>query len=214
MRNDDSYDDTPPSEVRLAWNRHVSADDTLLERLITRHRERQRRYHRIEHVESVVRLVAELALTEPVTDIDAVIAAALYHDAIYEPMHPANERASARLARRDLASLGWSDARCQAVGAMVEATKTHLDAVDTDTAVLFDADLAILAADPTDYSAYVSRVRDEYGHLDDAEWAAGRATAMQAFVDRSKIFSTATGRDRWEQQARRNINAELTTLRG
>lgn len=212
MNHDDGHDHTPPSDVRLAWIRHVSTDDTLLERLITRHRERQRRYHRIEHVESVVRSVAELAQTEAVTDLGAIVAAALYHDAIYEPTHPANERASARLARRDLASLGWSAARCETVATMVEGTTTHLDPADTDTAVLFDADLAILGAHPDRYTSYVSQVRDEYGHLHDTEWAAGRARVLQSFLDRDAIYATATGRGRWEQAARRNLNAELAML--
>ena len=209
----DDIHDTPPSELRLAWQRHIGHDDGLLDRLITRHRERQRRYHRIEHVESVVRHVVELCATEHVTDVDAVVAAAMYHDAIYEPQHPANERASARLARRDLARLGWSDERCAHVGTMIEGTATHLEPPSTDAAVLFDADLAILGADAGDYSSYVARVRDEYSHLDDTEWVEGRIAVMTAFVERDPIYATATGRERWEAAARRNITDELETLR-
>ena len=208
----DDVDDTPPSELRLAWNQHVSSDDELLDRLITRYRERQRRYHRIEHVERVVRLALELAETEEVSDLDAVVAAAMYHDAIYEPTHPANERASARLARRDLAKLDWSSARCDLVGTMIEGTATHSDPSTVDEAVLFDADLAILGADGSDYVHYVGRVRDEYSHLDDAEWTDGRITVMRSFLDREAIYATATGNDRWEAAARRNITGELETL--
>lgn len=212
MSTEDDFNDTPPSELRLAWHRHVDSDDELLDRLITRHRERQRRYHRIEHVERVVRLVLELADTEQVTDLDAVVAAAMYHDAVYEPTHPANERASARVARRDLTKLGWSAERCDSVGTMIEGTAAHSDPATVDAAVLFDADLAILGADEPAYTAYVGRVRDEYGHLDDTEWTEGRIAVMQSFLDRKAIYATATGADRWETAARRNITAELQTL--
>ncbi len=201
------------SELEVAWRAHVAADTDLLTKLITRHRERQRRYHTVAHVEAVVRHVAELAEAEPVDDLGAVVAAALYHDAIYEPQHPANERASARLARRDLDQLGWPPARVVHVAAMIEATRDHTDPPDRDTAVLFDADLAILGAAPQAYAEYAQRVRAEYSHVDDEHWSAGRAAVLQFLLDRAAIYSTPTGRQRWEAAARENITAELAALR-
>ncbi len=202
-------DDHVPGIAEIAWTTHVSSETALFERLVSRHRERQRRYHRIQHVEAVLDHVAALATTEPVDDLGAVVAAALYHDAIYESQHPANERASARLARRDLAELGWEADRIDRVGLLIEGTKTHLDPPDTDAAVLFDADLAILGADPAAYGVYVGKVRDEYGHLDDAEWAVGRTAVLEGFLERPQIYATAGGRERWEAAARTNITAEL-----
>lgn len=200
--------------AELAWVAHVSPDIELFDRLVSRHRERQRRYHRIGHVEAVLGHVDELAEHESLNDLGAVVAATLYHDAIYESQHPANERASARLARRDLTTLGWNESRVAQVGAMIEGTATHLDPADVDTAVLFDADLAILGADVETYRAYVTAVRDEYGHFDNAEWMSGRSAVLTSFLDRPSIYATATGRGRWEGAARDNITAELTELTG
>lgn len=73
----------------------MCADTELLDRLLARHRERHRRYHGVAHVAWVVRHIDELASDELVRDHGAVIAAAFYHDAVYEPAHRANERASA-----------------------------------------------------------------------------------------------------------------------
>ncbi len=201
-----------PGIAELAWRAHVSDDIDLFDRLVTRHRERQRRYHRIGHVEAVLGHVESLAEQEPLDDHSAVVAATLYHDAIYESQHPANERASARLARRDLTALGWEEARVERVGTMVEGTRTHLDPPDTDTAVLFDADLAILGADAATYLAYVTAVRDEYSHLDTAEWRAGRIAVLTGFLERPSLYATASGRERWETLARANITSELDDL--
>ncbi len=198
--------------AELAWVAHVSPDIELFDRLVSRHRERQRRYHRIGHVEAVLGHVEALAEHEPLDDVGAVVAAALFHDAIYESQHPANEKASARLARRDLAVLGWDESRIARVSGMIEGTATHLDPADIDTAVLFDADLAILGADTETYRAYTSAIRDEYAHFDDAEWAAGRSVALTGFLERPSIYATATGRGRWEEAARSNITTELTEL--
>jgi len=204
---------TPEPELELAWQRHISVEQRLLDGLLARHREKQRRYHTATHVAWVVRHVEELAAVEPVDHLDEVVAAAFYHDAVYEPTHPANERASARLARRDLAALGWSDERVDRVAAMIEAT-AHAGSSEPsgDTAILLDADLAVLGADPTAYSAYVAGVRAEYRHVDDEQWRSGRSAILGGFLDRPAIYSTSAARDRWESRARANIADELAAL--
>ena len=196
----------------MAWQHHISTDRDLLERLLARHREKQRKYHTATHVASVVRGVLELAQVEEVDDLGAIVAAAFYHDAVYEPVSPANERASARLARRDLAQLGWDAGRADAVGAMIEGTQHHVDPADTDTAVLFDADLSILGADPAGYGEYSRQIRSEYHHLVDDEWRQGRSDVLRSFVERSSIYATESGRNEWEERARANIAAELALL--
>jgi predicted metal-dependent HD superfamily phosphohydrolase len=199
-------------ELLTAWQRHVSSDTGPLDGLLARHREKHRRYHGVDHVVWVLRHVDELVAEESVDDPAAIAAAAFYHDAVYEPAYPANERASARLARRDLDELGWHGDRIDRVSDMIEATSTHDAPHDVDTAVLIDADLAVLAADPAAYQDYVEGVRSEYRNLDDAEWADGRSDVLQRFLDRAAIFTTGTGQAKWEARARANIAAELASL--
>ena len=155
-------------ELRAAWSRCVEDSHdawVLFDSLISRHREAHRHYHGVRHVTWVVRHVEELAAAEPVGDIAAVVVAAFFHDAVYDPRATDNEAASARLADRELAVLGWDDVRRERVAAMVEATAMHdvptetaiETAIATDTAVLLDADLAVLGSDPASYQAYVRR---------------------------------------------------------
>jgi predicted metal-dependent HD superfamily phosphohydrolase len=216
-------------ELRTAWQAHVCGDTELFDRLLARHRERHRRYHGVAHVAWVVRHIDELASDEPVRDHGAVVAAAFYHDAVYEPAHRANERASARLARRDLTAVGtgttpstersgvpsagnWPGLRIEVVAAMIEATADHRDPPDIDTSVLFDADLAVLGADVAGYDAYVTGVRAEYRHVAEPDWQTGRATVLRGFLARPAIYATDAGRERWEARARANLTAELATL--
>ncbi|MGE5211064.1 MAG: hypothetical protein ACM3MM_07345 [Acidobacteriota bacterium] len=202
-------------ELEVAWQRHVTSDRTFLDRLLARHREKHRRYHTAAHVAWVIRHVDELATVEPIEHLDEVIAAAFYHDAVYEPAYPANERASARLARRDLTAIGWDADAVERVASMIEATEhgaTDAGGVTGDTAVLLDADLATLGADPAGYSTYVTGVRAEYRHVTDDEWRTGRAAVLEGFLQRPTIYSTPTARDRWETRARANLTAELASL--
>jgi predicted metal-dependent HD superfamily phosphohydrolase len=169
----------------------------------------------------VIRHIEELAAMEPLEHLGEVIAAAFYHDAVFEPTYPANERASARLARRDLATIGWDASAIDRVAAMIEATEhgaTDASALDTaeplptDTAVLLDADLAVLGADPAGYATYAAGVRSEYRHLDDEEWRVGRSAVLEGFLRRPAIYLTDTATGLWERRARANLTAELAEL--
>ena len=212
-------------ELRAAWSR--CAGDTrdaraLFDSMLSRHREPHRHYHGVRHVTWVVRHVEELAASEPVDDVGAVVVAAFFHDAIYDPRASDNESASARLADRELATLGWDEPRRQRVVTMVEATATHAvpDApgidpgIEMDTAVLLDADLAVLGSEPASYQAYVAGVRSEYAHVSADDWHIGRTQVLQSFLDRPALYATATGRARWEARARANLAAEVASLGG
>jgi predicted metal-dependent HD superfamily phosphohydrolase len=208
----ESDDDSSTSRLVELWHRHVGDDVAPLHGVLDRHREEHRRYHDVDHVDHVVRVVAELGGLDPVDDLGSVIAAAFYHDVIYEPGSPTNERASARLAVDDLRVLGWTPGRAAHVGRMIEATTDHRGAPDSDHALLFDADLSTLGARPTDYANYVRDVRAEYRHVDDDAWRIGRRRVLRSFLDRRWIYSTPTGRHRWEEPARANLSAELASL--
>ena len=210
-------------ELRTVWRDVVGVDATSVERfeaLAGRHREPHRRYHTLRHVAWVVRHVDALRAHEPVVDAGAVLVAACYHDAVYDPTASDNEAASGRLARRDLTELGWPDERVDRVVAMIEATAHHghdpadLDDLAVDTAVLLDADLAVLAAPPSAYQAYATGVRAEYGHVDDASWRTGRRAVLDAMLARRALYVTPTGARWWEARARANVGAEVAALRG
>lgn len=209
--------------LRVAWGEHVGdgpASMAALDDVVGRHRQPQRRYHGVRHVTWVVRHVNELVAEVDVTDVAAVVAAAFFHDAVYDPMATDNEEQSARLARRVLGDLGWPLTRTARVATMVRATADHTahraagepTRAALDTAVLLDADLAVLGSEPSAYQAYVTGVRAEYGHLDDAAWRAGRAAVLDRLLAADPLFATAAGRRRWAARARVNLAAERAQL--
>lgn len=205
-------------ELRDTW-RHVSGGGRTdpLERLLGRYREPHRRYHTTEHVVWVVRHVNQIASTDidgnVPDDLPAVLLAALYHDAVYDPTatKAGNEIASAALAGACAASFGWSDERSSHVERLVFATADH-SVFDVDSAVLIDADLAVLGGEPGVYAAYVRGVRDEYAHVPNDTWRSGRAAVLEGFLQRDAIFTTPFMHAQREARARANLTAELTTL--
>jgi predicted metal-dependent HD superfamily phosphohydrolase len=210
-------------ELRVAWQQHVAIDMHEFEAVLARHREPHRRYHGERHVRWVVRHAQHLASSTAVTqrsrriDLGAVIAAAFYHDAVYDPKASGNEAASARLASEVLVRCGWEAQRVTAVAEMIEATASHSQANagedgDLSTAVLLAADLAVLAADPPGYNAYVEGVRFEYAHVGESDWVSGRSAVLRGFIQRTHIFPAVLELREWEARARANIAAELAAL--
>jgi len=209
----------PESEIRSTW-RHVAGvhHDRYVDALLIRYAEPHRRYHTATHIMLVVRHIHDVCRATGSDASPEVLAAALYHDAIYDPKVDDNEARSADIAAQQLTDVGWPAVRCDAVAAMILATAGHLapgrpDVDDVDTTLLLDADLAILGADPGAYQAYANGVRAEYAHVDDAAWTAGRTLVLHRFLDRDRLFASEYMHDTYEHRARANIEAELAALR-
>jgi predicted metal-dependent HD superfamily phosphohydrolase len=203
---------SPEIELRRTWRQVAGPHhDHVVDALLQRHHEPHRHYHTITHVMWVCRHVVELASNHPVPDIQAVLAAALFHDAVYQPTSSTNEADSAALAIRHLRDMQWVDERVQVVGALIMATADHRPG-DIGQQVLLDADLAILGAPAGQYQAYATGVRAEYAHVSDQAWQAGRSRVLRQFLDRPNIYCTTTMRQARQHRARANLSAELASL--
>jgi predicted metal-dependent HD superfamily phosphohydrolase len=199
-------------DLLVRW-RGLVDDEAAGRELLARWSEPHRRYHDIDHLRAVLRAIDELA--RHASDADAVRLAAWFHDAVYRGRPGRDERESAELAASILPSLGVEAARVTEVIRLVELTATHQPApADANGAVLCDADLAVLGGDPDAYAAYAAAVRAEYEHVPDGEFRTGRIAVLERFASRDPLFHTSTARNRWEPIARRNIDTELSLLRG
>jgi predicted metal-dependent HD superfamily phosphohydrolase len=172
--------------------------------------EPHRRYHDLAHLAAVLGLVDQLAASA--ADPAAVRLAAWYHDVAYDPRRSDNEEVSA--ARAGIGLLGLvDDARRAEVERLVLLTAGHDPAPDdANGAVLCDADLAVLASPAPAYVGYASAVREEYGHLSDAEFTAGRIAVLEHLLALPTLFRTPEARS-WTEPARANLAAELSLLR-
>ena len=173
--------------------------------------EPHRRYHDLAHLAAVLGVVD--ALARHAADADAVRLAAWYHDVVYDPHRADNEQVSAARARAGLRGL-VPEARLAEVERLVLLTARHdPQPGDTDGAVLCDADLAVLAAPPAAYAVYASAVRQEFSHLDDATFTAGRTAVLEQLVGLPALYRVPEVAAEWEARARANLSAELALLR-
>ncbi|WP_421111178.1 hypothetical protein [Streptomyces sp. NEAU-S77] len=181
--------------------------------LLSRWAEPQRRYHTTDHLIAVLDRVDELLEHTEAPDPDAVRLAAWFHDAVYLPDRSTNEERSARLAERALPEAGVPEARVAETARLVRLTTDHDPAEgDTNGEVLCDADLAVLAGSPEDYSAYAAAVREEYAFVPDDTFREGRANVLRHLLGLPCLFRTPIGHERWEPAARHNMTTELELL--
>ena len=188
------------------------------EQLLERWAAPGRKFHNLRHLVDVLARVDELV--EETHEPDLVRLAAWYHGAIFDSADQAayahrggeDELASADLAYADLVALGVPTGRARRVHDLVMALVRHApDPADFDCAVLCDADLAMLAAEPQRYKAYLHDVRAEYSHLPVEDYVRARVRILRKLLGRPSLFVSPLGAA-WEEPARQNVSAELQRL--
>ena len=193
----------PPGQIREA-----------AESLIARWSSPGRRYHNLRHLIDVLAHVDELA--EETHEPDLVRLAAWYHGAKFDAAEAAayankggeDEAGSARLALEELVALGVPERAARRVHELVNAlAHHHAEPGDFDGAVLCDADLAMLAAEPQRYKAYLQDIRAEYAHLPVEDYLRARVAIIGRLLDRPRLFTSPLGAV-WEEPARQNLAAE------
>lgn len=145
-------------------------------------------------------------------NLNAVEMALWFHDVVYEPRAKNNEEKSAEGATYLLKQGKAPEKLIEKVSALILATKTHPHEADPDTALLLDIDLSILGQPPERCQIYEGAIRSEYQWVPFAIFAHERRKILARFLERESIFLTPYFRDRYEAQARVNLQAALENL--
>lgn len=189
------------------------ATEAVAAELLARWSEPQRKYHTVDHLRFMLGVIDENAGAADHPDL--VRLAAWGHDAVYDPrvMGDGNEQASAILSARLLHRCAVPAAAITEVMRLVRLTAGHhVGEQDRDGALLADADLAVLARDPSSYAAYVAAVRAEYAHVPDDAFRGGRAAVLRGLLALPVLFRVPRLHLAWEETARRNLRRELAAL--
>ena len=190
--------------------------EALLDQIRERHSGPDRGYHGWTHPLALLALLPEVegGLQDPL----AVRCAILLHDAIYEPRRTDNESRSAELARELLTGVIPTDTLDRTI-ALIEATTAHAIPADlsegeaADMAVFLDMDLSILAASSAAFDAYEDGVRHEYREVPVDLFRVGRATILESFLARDRLYMSPWGFERFEGLARSNLRRSIEALR-
>lgn len=171
---------------------------------------RRRHYHTLAHLQSLIGQLNEYR--QVINDWDTLLCSVFYHDIVYNVLKNDNEEKSADLAVKRLSILSVPTDKVTSCHKQILATKSHLFSDNDDTNLFIDADLSILGQSPGVYQHYCLQIRKEYSIYPDIVYKPGRKKVIIHFLRMQRIFKTAQFYDKYELQARENLQSELNTL--
>ncbi|WP_240738390.1 phosphohydrolase [Deinococcus fonticola] len=166
----------------------------------------ERAYHNDGHVRNLLSVLARHDVLTP------TLALAVWgHDLVYDPARNDNEAQSAELFGAWLRQQGASENLCLSVRQLILATRHTSPPASRQEALLVDADLSILGAAPADFQAYEAGIRQEYAHVPEGKYRAGRRQVLEHFLKRDLIYTTPEF-IALEKPARHNLQGSLQQL--
>lgn len=174
-----------------------------------------RKYHNLTHIARIMSQFVQLGI-----DIQqATIAqqyAILLHDVVYDPKSTTNEEDSAVECTNLILVKTQADKNilleCQQI---ILSTKDHISKSKSDRLVI-DLDLHFLGLPWQRFIVDSARIREEYSHLSDDEWKAGRICFCEEMLERAeadRLFYGDIFKERFNTQAIKNFKMMLLSLR-
>jgi predicted metal-dependent HD superfamily phosphohydrolase len=202
---------------RDRWNKLCEAvgarrdADACFERLTAAYSEPHRRYHNLRHIAECQQEFETVRAR--VSSPESIELAIWFHDAVYDTKAGDNEERSAKWAADFLVSGGATSSLAEQVSNLVLATKKHEVHLDRGAPVLVDVDLSILGQSEKRFWEYETQIRAEYSWVDATTFAEKRAEILETFLKRERIYATDWFFERYESQARKNLQASIDRLR-
>ena len=172
---------------------------------------RKRYYHTLAHLQALIGQLNEYK--HLINDWDTLLFSVFYHDIIYNVLKNDNEEKSADLAVKRLSRLKVPRGKISICREQILATKSHLSDNNGDTDFFIDADLSILGQPGEIYEQYCLQIRKEYAIYPDFVYKPGRIKVIIHFLNMQRVFKTVQFYDKYELQARKNLQTELNQLR-
>ena len=190
--------------------------NVIFDELVARYSEPHRAYHTLRHIEHGL---AELESArscpfQPVPDLEAIELALWYHDAVYDPGANNNESQSRLLLLEHFVpNIDHYNPIFEDIAALIFVTNHAVSPFDDEgqirvhqtAQIIIDIDLAIFGQPEDVFKEYERGIRQEYGHLSDRDFYAGRVALLYSFLHRPTFYLTDFFQQKYEEQARRNL---------
>ncbi|MEM5566504.1 hypothetical protein WNY78_15385 [Psychroserpens sp. AS72] len=205
--------------LKQEWNALASIyteDQQLISKywdeIQTHYTSKGRHYHNLSHIYNMLEQAE--TLVDDIDDYDAFRFSIWYHDIIYKPTNKNNEVKSAEFAQNRLKQFNFDEKRIEIITILIKSTEKHTVILNNnnDNAYILDIDLSILGTQWDVYQNYIQNIRKEYAIYPDFIYKKGRKKAMQHFLERESIYFTILYQNKFETQARQNIEREISNL--
>lgn len=191
-----------------------AADERLIKQLWEEIEEnyshKKRHYHTLQHLENLLLQLHEVK--DHIKHWNTVLFSLYYHDVIYNALKINNEEKSAEFAQSRMQLISVPRPIIKNCVQQILATKKHEISDDEEINFFTDADLSILGQQWNVYEEYYKNVRKEYSLFPDLIYIPGRKKVVLHFLQMERIFKTDFFFNKFELQAKENLQKELTKL--
>ena len=171
----------------------------------------KRHYHTFE--EHIFRCIEEFnSIRGLCENPDAVYYGILNHDAFSDTKRKDNEEKSAEFAYCLGREIGLPDRFLIKCAQIIMSTSHRAPPADIDEMLAADIDLSILGQNPKIFNEYEKEIRKEYDWVPEEEFKRKRAAILKKFLERETIYHTDVFRDKYEKQARKNLEISINNL--
>lgn len=204
------------SRFEALWQRNLvdgasDASHSIHQRLIGGYRENHRHYHSLGHIEHCLGMFDQCS--QLASDTDALEIAVWFHDVILEPGKRDNEARSADL-YMDLSDGVQSDEMRQAVYGMIMATLHDGSSLDhSDAIYMVDIDLSSFGLPWEAFLRDSQDLRAENPQVCDEEYHLNQTGFQRSLLARPRFFLSDFFFERFEQQARANLDRYFDYLK-
>lgn len=172
--------------------------------------EKHRFYHSVKHIEAMLMHYEEVKdLAERPAELELAI---WFHDAIYKVFSKSNELDSAEWAKKFSLSNSHNLECAERLHGLIMATLHDGEPQDKDQKLIVDIDLTILGASREVYDEFERNVRKEYKMVPSFIYRKKRKELLNSFLNRASIYSLDYFKDKYENNARHNINRAIEML--
>ncbi|MDF4202581.1 hypothetical protein PXD56_06435 [Maribacter sp. SA7] len=198
------------NELLTKYTDDTSLINTLWTEIEKNYSGNKRHYHTLQHLDN---LLAQLTnVKEEIQNWDTILFTLYYHDIIYNATKSDNEEKSAELAEKRMKEISLSSEVIEQCKIQILATKSHFSSTNSDTNYFTDADLSVLGQSWETYTLYYKNVRKEYAIYPSFIYNPGRKKVLLHFLSMDKIFKTDFFYNKFETQAKQNLQRELDSL--
>ncbi len=188
----------------------LGADAKTFEKLQRKYSQRHRKYHNASHINACL---AHLDASRHADACNELVEYALwFHDAIYNTFSSQNEARSAKWAVEVLRSGGADSEAAELVESLIMATCHGESPTASPHQLLVDIDLSILGASPGRFDEFERQVRGEYWWVPRKSYRQKRVAVLRSFLQRPSVYVTQEFRERFEDQARTNLERSVARL--
>lgn len=201
---------TPERWQHLMKQFGFEANEQAYAMLLRKYQEKHRAYHNVEHITDCLSQLDQHPDLHP--DAREIELAIWFHDVIYNPYGKDNELKSAQEAELFLFDNVADDELGKRISDLIMATLHQAPPNNSAEALIMDIDISILGRDAATYQAYSKKVRKEYHLVPWFLYRKKRVAILRQFLQRESLYSTSPFQQQYEEQARKNMSAEVEQL--